>query len=87
MTTMKALLFILVSIVSIVGALNSVVPLDLGRKVQVNCLMNISVDQTGRGNFRNIQAAVDSIPPSNKNWICIYVNQGEYRYMLHNYST
>ncbi|XAR48842.1 Pectinesterase [Bertholletia excelsa] len=39
----------------------------------------IYVDQSGHGNFTTIQSAIDSIPPNNKNWICVYIKAGEYR--------
>ena len=39
----------------------------------------IFVDQSGRGNFKNIQAAIDSVPSNNQNWVRIYVEPGVYR--------
>ncbi|KAG6533943.1 hypothetical protein ZIOFF_007822 [Zingiber officinale] len=39
----------------------------------------IVVDQKGHGNFKSIQAAINSIPDGNKKWIQIHVNQGIYR--------
>ncbi|KAL1552024.1 pectinesterase [Salvia divinorum] len=57
----------------------AIVPLDFGPKVQVNCSSTIYVDQSGRGNFQSIQAAVDSVPPNNLQWICINVKQGVYK--------
>ncbi|XP_073046196.1 probable pectinesterase 29 [Primulina eburnea] len=39
----------------------------------------IYVDPSGKGNFTRIQAAIDSVPSYNKNWICIYIKAGTYR--------
>ncbi|KAL9324874.1 hypothetical protein ACSQ67_005519 [Phaseolus vulgaris] len=39
----------------------------------------ITVDQSGHGDFTKIQAAIDSVPSNNKNWISIKVNSGTYR--------
>ncbi|XP_077212785.1 putative pectinesterase 66 [Tasmannia lanceolata] len=38
----------------------------------------IVVDLNGRGNFKSIQAAIDSIPANNSQWIRIKVNSGIY---------
>ncbi|GMY26826.1 probable pectinesterase 29 [Fagus crenata] len=40
------------------------------------------VDQSGNGNFSTIQAAIDAVPPNNKNWICIRIKAGTYREKL-----
>ncbi|RLN34379.1 hypothetical protein C2845_PM03G14770 [Panicum miliaceum] len=40
----------------------------------------ITVDRhQGRGDFRTVQSAVDSVPDGNRNWIKIHVNAGSYR--------
>ncbi|KAJ9701030.1 hypothetical protein PVL29_006399 [Vitis rotundifolia] len=39
----------------------------------------ITVDQSGHGNFRTIQSAIDSIPSNNNRWICVHVKAGIYR--------
>nr|GMD24779.1 probable pectinesterase 29 [Ipomoea batatas] len=36
------------------------------------------VDQSGWGGHQTIQSAIDSVPPFNQNWICIYVRAGTY---------
>ncbi|CAH8256693.1 unnamed protein product [Arabidopsis lyrata] len=36
------------------------------------------VSHNGKGDFKTIQAAMDSIPSSNKNWIKIYLKHGTY---------
>ncbi|ONK67599.1 uncharacterized protein A4U43_C05F1760 [Asparagus officinalis] len=40
---------------------------------------NITVDQSGNGDFKTVQEAIDSVPDGNKDWIKIHVNQGVYR--------
>ncbi|XVF38015.1 hypothetical protein REPUB_Repub20aG0061400 [Reevesia pubescens] len=37
------------------------------------------VDQSGHGNFSNIQNAINFIPSNNDKWFCIYINAGTYR--------
>ncbi|KAJ4851543.1 hypothetical protein Tsubulata_019458 [Turnera subulata] len=39
----------------------------------------IIVDQSGKGNFSSIQAAIDYVPKHNKNWVYINIKAGEYR--------
>ncbi|TVU37451.1 hypothetical protein EJB05_10767 [Eragrostis curvula] len=38
-----------------------------------------TVDWQGRGDFRTVQSAVDSVPDGNSDWIRIHVTAGEYR--------
>ncbi|CAK7350724.1 unnamed protein product [Dovyalis caffra] len=38
----------------------------------------IVVDQSGKGDFKTIQAAIDSIPQNNKRWIKVQINPGIY---------
>ncbi|KVH90967.1 Pectinesterase, catalytic [Cynara cardunculus var. scolymus] len=38
----------------------------------------IVVDQSGRGNYTTIQAAIDAIPSDNMQWVCVYVKTGFY---------
>lgn len=40
----------------------------------------IYVDKSGHGNYSTIQSAIDSVPPYNQDWICIYITAGTYRY-------
>lgn len=42
----------------------------------------IVVDQSGKGNFKTIQQAINSIPQGNKNRITIVIKNGVYRYSL-----
>lgn len=39
----------------------------------------IVVDKSGGGNFQTVQAAIDSVPPNNNQWIKIRINPGVYR--------
>uniref|UniRef100_A0A0E0LP76 pectinesterase n=1 Tax=Oryza punctata TaxID=4537 RepID=A0A0E0LP76_ORYPU len=39
----------------------------------------ITVDHRGGGDFRTVQAAVDSVPDGNREWIRIHVKKGNYR--------
>lgn len=41
----------------------------------------IVVDHSGHGNFSSIQSAIDNIPSNNKNWVCIFIKAGIYRYI------
>uniref|UniRef100_A0A5B7C9V8 Pectinesterase n=1 Tax=Davidia involucrata TaxID=16924 RepID=A0A5B7C9V8_DAVIN len=43
----------------------------------------IIVDFDGKGNFKSIQAAIDSVPEGNSNWIIIHVRKGVYREKVH----
>ncbi|GLT71600.1 hypothetical protein SLA2020_436060 [Shorea laevis] len=38
----------------------------------------ITVDQSGKGDFRTIKEAIDSVPQNNNNWIIIKINPGTY---------
>lgn len=39
----------------------------------------VVVSHRGTGDFRTIQAAIDSIPSNNNNWIKIYLKHGTYK--------
>lgn len=39
----------------------------------------IVVDQSGNGNFKTIQSAIDSIPSGNDHWIKIFIRKGIYK--------
>lgn len=39
----------------------------------------IYVDQSGGSKFAKIQAAIDSVPSNNQNWVRIFVEAGVYR--------
>ena len=40
----------------------------------------ITVDQSGKGDFKSVQNAVDSIPSNNNKWIHILISPGNFRY-------
>ncbi|KAJ1375277.1 Pectinesterase, catalytic, partial [Sesbania bispinosa] len=42
----------------------------------------ITVDQHGKGEFKTIQASVDSIKSQNDQWIKIHINSGTYKEMV-----
>ena len=42
---------------------------------------SITVDQSGKTKFRTVQAAIDSIPENNNQWMKIHINAGTYTYV------
>lgn len=40
----------------------------------------VVVDKGGRGHFSTIQAAINSVPSGNSQWIRILINPGTYKY-------
>jgi len=45
----------------------------------IQAVKTITVDLNGYGNFRNIQAAINSVPSGNGQWIRISVKAGVYK--------
>ncbi|KAL5783721.1 hypothetical protein ACOSP7_008750 [Xanthoceras sorbifolium] len=45
---------------------------------QVAIAKTITVDQSGHGDFNSVQAAINSIPQNNNQWIRVYVKAGVY---------
>ncbi|XP_042516776.1 probable pectinesterase 67 [Macadamia integrifolia] len=43
----------------------------------------IKVDINGRGDFKSVQAAIDSVPEGNSQWIIIHIRKGVYREKVH----
>ncbi|CAL0300973.1 unnamed protein product [Lupinus luteus] len=43
----------------------------------------IKVDINGKGDFKSVQAAIDSIPEGNSNWVIVHVRKGVYREKVH----
>lgn len=39
----------------------------------------IKVDINGKGDFKSVQAAIDSVPKGNDKWVIIHVRKGVYR--------
>lgn len=65
-------------------ALLSAISSTTAKKHHANQIVSdtIVVDPSGKGNFRTIQAAINSIPSSNKRWTCISIKKGLYRCVL-----
>ncbi|TKY72488.1 pectinesterase 67 [Spatholobus suberectus] len=53
----------------------------LTEKLGIN--RTIKVDINGNGEFKSIQAAIDSIPEENSNWVILHVRKGIYREKVH----
>ncbi|CAL5393466.1 unnamed protein product [Camellia sinensis] len=49
----------------------------LRQKIATN--RSITVDINGNGDFKSVQAAIDSVPDGNSDWIIIHVRKGVYR--------
>ncbi|XP_059630450.1 probable pectinesterase 67 [Cornus florida] len=69
-----------VSVLNVVHGFSAKPVIDsplLTRKIGTN--RTIMVDINGKGNFKSVQAAIDSVPEGNSNWIIIHVRKGIYR--------
>ena len=53
----------------------------LTQKVGTN--RTIKVDINGDGDFKSVQAAIDSIPEGNSNWVILHIRKGVYREKVH----
>ncbi|OWM88048.1 probable pectinesterase 67 [Punica granatum] len=53
----------------------------LTQKIGTN--RTIKVDVNGKGDFKSVQAAIDSVPKGNNQWIIIHVRKGVYREKVH----
>ncbi|XLR61004.1 probable pectinesterase 67 [Arachis hypogaea] len=53
----------------------------LTQKLGIN--RTIKVDINGNGDFKSVQAAIDSIPEGNSNWVILHVRKGVYREKVH----
>jgi pectin methylesterase-like acyl-CoA thioesterase len=49
----------------------------LTEKISTN--RTIKVDINGDGEFKSVQAAIDSVPEGNSHWVIIHVRKGVYR--------
>lgn len=49
----------------------------LTQKIGTN--RTIKVDINGNGDFKSVQAAVDSVPVGNNRWVIIHIRKGIYR--------
>lgn len=65
-------------------ALLSAISSTTAKKHHANQIVSdtIVVDPSGKGDFRTIQAAINSIPSNNKRWTCISIKKGLYRCVL-----
>lgn len=52
----------------------------LTQKIGTN--RTIKVDINGQGDFKSVQAAIDSVPVGNNKWVIIHVRKGVYRYAI-----
>lgn len=70
--------FIILDVVHGFSAANYGIDSDfLSQKIDSN--RTIIVDLNGEGDFKSIQAAIDSVPEGNSEWVTIHVNKGIYR--------
>ncbi|XP_052206884.1 probable pectinesterase 67 [Diospyros lotus] len=53
----------------------------LTQKIGTN--RSIIVDINGNGHFKSVQAAIDSVPEGNSDWIIIHIRKGVYREKVH----
>jgi len=84
--TMKLLIFILFFVPYCALAFDVKTVIDspmLTQKVGTN--RTIKVDINGNGEFKSVQAAIDSIPEGNSNWVIIHIRKGVYRYKFNYY--
>nr|GMD76641.1 probable pectinesterase 29 [Ipomoea batatas] len=58
--------------------LRILLPLSVLDELSRHHYPTITVDQSGHGNYQTIQAAIDSVPLNNQNWIIIKVKGGTY---------
>lgn len=71
-----ALIFIVLLYFSISKALEC----QLNNANKFKVAHTIRVDQSGKGDFKTIQNAIDSIPSNNDKWIRILISPGHFRY-------
>lgn len=55
----------------------------LAQKVGTN--RTIKVDINGNGDFTSVQAAIDSIPEGNSNWVIVHIRKGVHKYKFDYY--
>ncbi|CAJ2662501.1 unnamed protein product [Trifolium pratense] len=53
----------------------------LTKKIGTN--RTIIVDINGKGEFKSVQAAIDSIPEGNSHWVIVHIRKGVYREKVH----
>ncbi|CAL5184268.1 unnamed protein product [Lathyrus oleraceus] len=81
---MKLLIFILFCIPCYALAFEVKTVIDspmLTKKIGTN--RTIKVDINGNGEFKSVQAAIDSVPEGNSKWVIIHIRKGVYREKVH----
>ncbi|XP_003594727.2 probable pectinesterase 67 [Medicago truncatula] len=81
---MKLLIFILFFVPYCALAFDVKTVIDspmLTQKIGTN--RTIKVDINGNGEFKSVQAAIDSIPEGNSNWVIVHIRKGVYREKVH----
>ncbi|KAJ4968032.1 hypothetical protein NE237_014733 [Protea cynaroides] len=53
----------------------------LTEKIGTNRTIKVDID--GKGDFKTVQAAIDSVPDGNSQWIIIHIRKGVYREKVH----
>lgn len=51
----------------------------LTQKIDTNRTIKVDID--GKGDFKSVQAAIDSVPVGNNEWVIIHIRKGNYRYV------
>lgn len=76
-------LFLIVNVHTVGGrSLKNVIDSPiLTNKIKSN--NTIVVDVNGGGDFKSVQAAIDSVPEGNSKWVIIHVRKGKYREKVH----
>ncbi|KAA8527362.1 hypothetical protein F0562_034923 [Nyssa sinensis] len=82
-----AFLFIFVTSICVLDVVNG---FSTNSAIDAHVLTNkigtnrtVLVDIEGKGDFKSIQTAIDSVPEGNSNWIIIHVRKGIYREKVH----
>ncbi|XP_019053026.1 PREDICTED: putative pectinesterase 11 [Nelumbo nucifera] len=67
------LLFVAIALISLVATAST------ARPSHMSTALLIRVDQSGKGDFKTVQDAIDSVPSNNSNVVFIWVKPGTYR--------
>ncbi|KAK9287880.1 hypothetical protein L1049_016322 [Liquidambar formosana] len=81
---LAAIFIVSISVLDVVHGLSAETVIDsplLTDKIGTN--YTIKVDINGDGDFTSVQAAIDSVPEGNSEWIIIHVRKGVYREKVH----
>lgn len=78
--TLAIIFSIAVTFTNVVDGLTAETVIDSPLLTQkINSNRTIKVDINGKGDFKSVQAAIDSVPEGNSKWIIIHVRKGVYR--------